>query len=229
MLLCYENSYTSSVTIAAIPSLRSIGHSRIVFGAPWKIYNHALRLLSWPWIRLVFLVSGVAWGRSFRIFGAPILQRHAGSQILLGAGLELRSTRRSNPLTPHQPCVLSTRRKGARITIGKGCGFTGAVIVAETSIEIGNRVLLGSNVVIMDTDFHPLDASERARGAPTQVSLPVRIEDDVFVGTQTLILKGVTIGRGAVVGAGSVVTKDVAPFTIVGGNPAKELGKAPAN
>jgi len=82
-------------------------------------------------------------------------------------------------------------------------------------------------VVIIDTDFHALDPAERARGAPSQLPRSVRIEDDVFVGTQALILKGVTIGRGAVVGAGSVVTKDVPPFTIVGGNPAQELGKTP--
>jgi acetyltransferase-like isoleucine patch superfamily enzyme len=99
--------------------------------------------------------------------------------------------------------------------------------VAETRIEIGNRVLLGSNVVVMDTDFHPLDAKERARGASTQRSEPVRIEDDVFVGTQALILKGVTIGRGAVIGAASVVTRDVPAWTIVAGNPARPRGRVP--
>jgi acetyltransferase-like isoleucine patch superfamily enzyme len=163
------------------------------------------------------------------VFGKPILQRHGGSTIRIGDGLDLRSTRKSNPLTPWQPCVLSTRRPDARIVIGQDCGFTGAVIVAETSIEIGDRVLLGANTVIADTDFHPLDHRARAKGEASQVSKPVRIFDDVFVGTQVLILKGVTIGQGAIVGAGSVVTRDVEAWTIVAGNPARPVGRVPSS
>jgi acetyltransferase-like isoleucine patch superfamily enzyme len=199
----------------------------VVLGAPWKVRNHLARWVAWPWIRLLFLFAGVPWGRKWKVFGAPILQRHRGSAISIGAGVELRSSRRSNPLTPWQPCVLSTRRPGARIVIGDNCGFTGAVLVAELSIEVGSRVLLGSNTVIMDTDFHPLDFEARARGGEGQVTRPVCIEDDVFVGTQSLILKGVTIGRGAIVGAGSVVTRSVPPFAIVAGNPARVVGSAP--
>jgi len=197
-----------------------------VLDAPWKAYNHLRRVLSLPWIRLGFALAGVRWGRRWRIFGMPILQRHRGSRISLGDRLELRSTPRSNPLRPFQPVVLSTRRRGAVIVIGDDCGATGAVLVADERIEIGDRVLLGANVLITDTDFHPIDAELRRRSPHEGAHAPVVIEDDVFIGTQAVILKGVRIGRGAVVGAGAVVTRQVPAGAIVAGNPARVVGSA---
>jgi acetyltransferase-like isoleucine patch superfamily enzyme len=214
----------SPVAAHAPGALRSL--SVQLLDAPWKAYNHLTRVLALPWIRLRFALAGVHWGRRWRIFGTPILQRHRGSRIILGDGLELRSTPRSNPLRPFQPVVLSTRRRGAVIIVGEKCGATGAVLVADERIEVGNRVLLGANVVVTDTDFHPLDAEARQRAPQEGAHAPVIIEDDVFVGTQALILKGVRIGRGAVVGAGAVVTRDVPAGAVVAGNPARVVGTA---
>jgi len=194
--------------------------------APWKTKNHLIRVLCLPRIRLGFALAGVPWGRRWRIFGMPILQRHRESEIRLGDGLELRSRPESNPLRPFQPVVLSTRRAGALIRIGENCGATGAVLVADERIEVGDRVLLGANVVITDTDFHPLDPAVRRATPQAGAHAPVVIEDDVFVGTQALILKGVHIGRGAVVGAGAVVTRAVPPGAVVAGNPARVVGSA---
>lgn len=196
--------------------------------APWKTYNHAARVVSLPWIRLGFAVAGVPWGQGWRIFGMPILQRYRGSRISLGDGLELRSTPRSNPLRPFQPVVLSTRRAEAQIVVGRNCGATGAVLVADERIEIGDRVFLGANVLITDTDFHPIDPAVRRRTPQAGAHAPVVIEDDVFIGTQAIILKGVHIGRGAVVGAGAVVTRSVPAGAIVAGNPARVVGTAQA-
>ena len=91
------------------------------------------------------------------------------------------------------------------------------------AITIGNNVMIGSGCLIADNDAHPMDVEKRQ--VPNYydyvVSSPVVIDDDVLIGARSIILKGVHIGQGAVVGAGSVVTKDVPPFTIVAGNPAK--------
>ena len=179
------------------------------------------RLLAWPVIRLQFAWHGVAWGRDWRIFGRPILQRHRGSQINLGDGLSLRSWSRSNPLAPTAPVVLSTRRADAELTIGDDCGFTGTTLVAADRVVIGDRVLVGGNASIVDFDFHPLSPEARAENINAGTAAPIVIEDDVFVGGDALILKGVTVGEGAVVGAGSVVTQDVSPRTVVAGNPAQ--------
>lgn len=99
--------------------------------------------------------------------------------------------------------------------------MTGGSICSAERVTIGNHVVIGANTVISDTDFHPLDPEMRRLGDTGTKTAPIEIEDDVFIGMNCLILKGVTIGRGSVVGAGSVVTRDVAAYTVVGGNPAR--------
>lgn len=193
------------------------------FEAPWRITNELKRLAALPLIRLVFAANGVRWGRGWRIFGRPIIQRHRGSTIEIGDFADLRSWPRTNPLTPAHPVVLATRSSTAQISLGDYCWMTGAIVVAETSVQLGNRVFVGANVTIADTDFHPLDPEVRRSTPNAGLTAPVVIEDDVFIGMQSIILKGVTVGRGSVIGAASVVSRDVPPGTIVAGNPARVL------
>jgi len=188
---------------------------------PWTATLELRRRLAWPLVRAQFAWHGIEWGERWKIFGRPIIQRHRGSRIALGDGLTLRSWPRSNPLAPTAPVVLSTRRADAVIEIGEDCGFTGTTLVAADRITMGDRVLVGGNASIVDFDFHPLTPEERAENINAGAAAPIVIEDDVFVGMEALILKGVTVGEGAVVGAGSVVTQDVPPRTVVAGNPAE--------
>ncbi|QTE47088.1 hypothetical protein J3L21_19740 [Mucilaginibacter rubeus] len=101
-------------------------------------------------------------------------------------------------------------------------------------ITIGDHVLISHNVHIVDTNSHEVQHDERAESFMKTVknggnylvkgsvqTAPIIIEDHVWINFNVIILKGVTIGTGAIIAAGSVVTKDVAPFTLVGGNPAK--------
>jgi acetyltransferase-like isoleucine patch superfamily enzyme len=99
--------------------------------------------------------------------------------------------------------------------------MTGGSLCAAQRILIGDDVAVGANTVITDTDFHPLSYAARHSDPADGAVLPVTIEDDVFIGMNCLILKGVTIGQGSVVGAGSVVTREVPPHSIVAGNPAR--------
>ena len=121
-----------------------------------------------------------------------------------------------------------------RIQIGEWCYIgEGTRIWSQASISIGNHVLIAHGVDVHDTDSHPIDWQERrldgqgilsAEGyrTPTQtISSPVSIEDDVWIGFKATVLKGVRLGRGAIIAACAVVTKDVAPWTIVAGNPAR--------
>ena len=192
---------------------------------PWRLRNEVRRLLAYPYIRCAFAYHGVAWGKGWRILGMPIIQRHRASEIILGDRLSLRSWPRSNPLAPNHPVVLATRRPGAAIQIGDNCGFSGTTLVAADRIEIGNRVQIGSNASVVDTDFHPLRPDERQRNFNAGKAVPIVIEDDVFVGMDSLILKGVTVGEGSVVGAGAVVSRDVPAGTVVAGNPAQVVGE----
>ena len=101
--------------------------------------------------------------------------------------------------------------------------MTGGAICAAERITIGRNVAVGANSTIADTDFHPLNSMIRHQHPQESNTAPILIEDDVFIGMNCLVLKGVTIGHGSVIGAGSVVTKDIPPCVIAAGNPARVL------
>lgn len=189
---------------------------------PWKASNEIRRLLIAPFVHLT--LRGLQVGAGWRCYGMPIIQRHRRSSIRIGQRMNLRSTARSNPLGPNHPVIISTRRPGAALTIGADFGMTGGSLVCDERIDIGDRVWVGANTVIADTDFHPLEAERRRQSPLAAETAPITIADDVFIGMNALILKGVSIGAGAVVGAGSVVTRDVPPAAIVAGNPARIIG-----
>lgn len=176
-----------------------------------------------PFARLGCVLAGVGWGESWKFYGLPIIQKHRDSIMTIGARMELRSNRRSNPLGPTHPVILSVRRPGAVLRIGDDFGMTGGSIVAEQEIIIGNRVTVGANTIIADTDFHPLNPVTRRQFPTDGATAPIHIEDDVFIGMQVLVLKGVTIGAGSVIGAGSIVTRDIPPGVIAAGNPARVI------
>lgn len=100
---------------------------------------------------------------------------------------------------------------GKDVFINSGCKFQD-----QGGIYIGDRALIGHNVVLATLN-HPLDPAKRAGLEPA----PIHIEEDVWIGSQAVVLPGVRIGHGSVVAAGAVVTKDVPPLSIVGGVPAK--------
>jgi len=126
------------------------------------------------------------------------------------------------------------------VTIGSDSVLVGAVFMCADRITVGGRVVISYNVTIADSDFHPLDPELRRLDAvanspqgdrsqrPPLVTRPVVVEDDVWIGIGAIILKGVRVGRGARIGPGAVVTRDVPPHTTVAGNPAQRLeGEAP--
>lgn len=119
-------------------------------------------------------------------------------------------------LAAHVPVELGAGEYG-RITIGDNAFInSGTSIGSLASITIGNNVAIGNYVLIMDSDFHnPLDHTLPGAKAP------IVIDDGVWIGARATILKGVTIGKHAVVAAGAVVTKDVPAGALVGGVPAK--------
>lgn len=91
------------------------------------------------------------------------------------------------------------------------------------SAWIGNNVKIGGCVLITDTDAHPMDYMARRSSNEGTKSAPVVIEDDVWVGAHCIILKGVTIGARSIIGAGSVVTKNIPADCVAAGNPCKVI------
>ena len=190
---------------------------------PWKASNQLASWLTYFPARLLFALHGIPWGRGWHFYGLPIIQKHRQSVMLFGSNLNLRSSVRSNPLGPNHPVILCTWNPDAVLTVGDNFAMTGGSICAAERILIGDNVTVGANCTIADTDFHPLRPEERTQHPQDGKSSPVLIDDEVFIGMNSLILKGVTIGCGSVVGAGSVVTRDVPPHVVVAGNPARVL------
>lgn len=155
--------------------------------------------------------------------GTPVISLAPESRITIGPRCVLCSDSRYTALGVNHPVVLRTLRPGANLTIGADSGISGAAICAAQSIEIGSRVLLGADVRIFDTDFHALSPDNRRYNEnPDSIpASPVRIGDNVFVGTGAIILRGTTIGENSVIGAGSVVKGNVPPNVIAAGNPAR--------
>lgn len=164
----------------------------------------------------------VAIGAKPRHFGLSYIRRHPTARIQFGDNNTFRSIKMANPLIIAGPCAFSAA-KNAVIDIGNDCGFSAVTMLAQQKIQLGNRVLCGANVVICDGDHHPLAAQSRAAGAPGS-SAPVIIADDVWLGMNVVVLKGVHIGQGAVIAANALVTQDIPAGAIAAGIPAKVVG-----
>jgi acetyltransferase-like isoleucine patch superfamily enzyme len=166
---------------------------------------------------------GFPWDDTWVFHGLPILHRSNGSIIKIGKNLVLTSNPKSNSWGIIQPVIIRTSAVTAGIIIGDNVGLSGCTITARNRIEIGSDVLIGSGVVVTDNDAHPIKPENR-RFSNNIKSAPVLIGDNVFIGARSLILKGVSIGDNSAIAAGSIVVKDVLPYEIVAGNPAKVIG-----
>lgn len=195
-------------------------YDRVRF-TPWKASNEIHRYMCLPFIRLYFTINKVGWGKDWRVYGKPLIQRYAGSQISIGDGLHMRNWFSSNPLGVIHRSILATWSPDAVIKIGDNANMTGVTICAQENIQIGNHIRIGANSTIVDTDFHPVDAIIRRESPRDGIAKAVVIENDVFIGMGSMILKGSIIREGTVIGAGSVVSGEFPPGVVIAGNPAE--------
>lgn len=166
--------------------------------------------------RINSALRGVSLGRKNLFYGFTRVYLEPGSSITTGYKCIFNSKSSYNFLGINHGCMISTINPDSIIEIGDNCAFSGAVIVAHKSIKIGKRLKCGANVIINDSDWHPEDP--RSRGHADVV-----IGNDVWLGMNTVILKGVTIGENAVIGANSVVSKSIPANCIAAGNPCRVI------
>jgi len=176
---------------------------------------------------LIFFVS-----RRFEVFALG-----SGTEVL---PWRIRGARRCHLTIGNDSLMkgnLVFEKENASLSIGDRCFIGKGLVSIAADIEIGDDVMLSWGVTITDHNSHSLKFSGRQFDVLNWHSghkdwsmvdiQKVVVEDKAWIGFNAILLKGITIGEGAIVGAGSVVTKDVPPFTIVAGNPAKiirELG-----
>lgn len=157
------------------------------------------------------------------LYGKPIIHKCPGSRIVLGKGTVLVSDNSYNPLGVNHPVIISTLTPNAEIIVGDGVGLSGTSIASSCSVKIGDFCQIGANSNIIDNDMHSLSPSNRVNNS-VQISelpsYPITIENNVWVGLGSTILKGVTIGENTVVGACSVVNKSMPSNCVCAGVPA---------
>ncbi len=192
------------------------------------------RVLYRHWNRIKFRLLGVSLGNNADMFSKIYLHVGEKAKVIIGSNFAFQSGENFNPLCRNTYGSIYVFDH-ATLTIGNDSGMSGGTIWATDSIVIGNNVLIGANCTIIDGDIHSTDWQQRhnKKSSPLPMEYnhkPIVIDDDVWLGANTIVLKGVTIGKRTIIGAGSVVTKDIPADCIAAGNPCvvvKNLTTAP--
>lgn len=178
--------------------------------------NHILRCklsyaLYTPFQNIKLKWNGVQTSGIVFTGGSLFINKAQSASITIGRGCRFMSKSWGNNIGLNHQCMLSAD-KGARLSIGNNCSFSGVSIWCFNTVSIGNHVRVGANCLIMDGDAHQDDP----RAGKNK---PIVIEDNVWLGGNVVVKKGVTIGRNSVIGMNSVVTKDIPANCIAMGNP----------
>lgn len=181
-----------------------------------------LRIKLYPRInRMILKTHGVELGKNLQIPG-KVSWLIRGARITIGDNFYLSSGNCVNPIASNLQADVYVE-PGATLTIGNNVGMSSTRLWIHESARIGTNVKIGGCVLITDTDAHPMDYVARRSSNDGTKSAPVVIEDDVWVGAHCIILKGVTIGARGIIGAGSVVTKNIPADCVAAGNPCKVI------
>lgn len=177
------------------------------------------------WNKFKFKFLGVSLGQRSYIVNKVFVHIGEKAEVRIGSNFLLNSGDNINPICSDMHCSIYVE-DNAKLLIGDWTGISGGCVWATDSITIGNHVNVGANCVIMDGDIHNTDWKLRHIDRTSEAKVPykhrpITIEDDVWLGANCIVLKGVTIGARTIIGAGSVVTKDIPSDCIAAGNPCK--------
>lgn len=214
--------------------MTGLDKARKVGISPANIFGWASQKVLCSWglafgtlrLRLKARLLGVQLGSGVTAHGPVGLMRWPGGEISIGDDVAILSSwRRATACPLAFPTRLRVFGKGAAIRIGPGCQLNGSAITARsTAITLGKKVMLAPNCIIVDSDFHAAWPAEHRQESPGyERDAPVSIGDYVWVGMNCIVLKGVSIGAGAMIGAGSVVTGNIPPHCLACGSPARVI------
>ena len=186
-----------------------------------KIYYYILYKYKDTYYKMYLRLNGID-SNSIQMCGLPQILINKGGAFDIKGKIYMVNTAKDATLGKPQKCKILIY-KNAKLTILGNVSMSNTVIVATKKITIGNNVMIGGGVTIVDSDFHSMNYHHwnTPNDEKEMISKDVYIGNNVFIGMDSLILKGVTIGDGAIIAARSVITKDVPSNQIWGGNPAK--------
>lgn len=187
-----------------------------IIGFSWRKFSRYLAPL---W----FKSKGVTITNSSNVilYGFPIIQIADGASIAIGSRVVLCSRSEYTALGISRPIIIRAMSPGAKVSIGSDVGLSGTTICADKKITIGDNCLIGADVMICDTDFHPINPIGRRYGSEGIHSAEILIGNNVFIGARTIILKGISVGDNTIIGAGSVVSSSIPSNCIAAGNPCR--------
>ena len=159
--------------------------------------------------------------------GRPIIRCTRGAKLIISEGVRISTSVAANPVIGRNRTAICAMAPGALLEIGPKVGMSGVCLCAAKSLRIGESTIIGADVLITDTDFHRPLPGWRWSNDAVGASKPVQIGRGCFIGARAIILKGVTLGDGAVVAAGALVTRDVPANHLAIGNPATVKPLAP--
>lgn len=178
-----------------------------------------------------FQLWGIKHGKHLCVHGHVGLYIAPSAQVIIGDNYYISSGLHINPLARNLEASIKVNDKGC-LLIGNKVGMSSPVIWVHQSVTIGNHVQIGAGTLIMDSDAHSLHYLKRRDlkiDLNCKHNAPIVIEDDVLIGANCIILKGVTIGARSVIGAGSVVVKNIPADSIAAGNPARVIKQSYKN
>lgn len=178
--------------------------------------------LSLIFYRIIF--RNVRTGRNIKCWGRMLISKSPLSSIAIGSDCVLVSSRSRATIAIFSPVKISAY-KGSRISIGNKVSMNGTCITCRsTSVEIGDNTMIASNVIIVDSDFHaPWPPEDRTHNMGYERDSGVKIGENVWLGMNTIVLKGVSIGDNSIITAGSVVVEDIPANVVAGGVPARVI------
>ncbi|MED4967020.1 acyltransferase [Heyndrickxia coagulans] len=193
----------------------------------YKIIKSLIFLSNYIVNTIILKIFKVEYHTSAKINGR-IFIRNKG-KIYIGKNVKVNSSFISNPITGDTKTVLFTCAEDAEIIIKENVGISNSVLHSKSKIIINEDVFIGCGCKIYDHDFHSININDRLseiQGKPSnEKTKPVNIGRGAFIGANSVILKGVTIGENAVIGAGSVVASSVPKGEVWAGNPARFVKK----
>jgi acetyltransferase-like isoleucine patch superfamily enzyme len=175
--------------------------------------------------RINLYLSNVEVGKNLKTYGLISLDIHPKSSVKIGNNVQFVSSKRRYGASLYSPVRLKTYYSTCEIAIGDGVGLNGTVVTCRSQkIVIGENTIIAGNVTIVDSDFHnPWPPEKRLDFTGSQSDKEVIIENNVWIGIGTVVLKGVTIGKNSVIGSGSIVTSSIPSNVLAGGIPAKVI------